>query len=104
MVVASSVRSLWQPGSWRLVREAPAGNIYGARTSGTDLMPMATAPTTEKMTSAADDSTEAAHGDEPAVIIAAAEFEAARRDPRVREFLDDAARYRAELEVQGRNR
>lgn len=37
-------------------------------------------------------------------VVEAAEFEAARNDPRVRSFLDEADAYLVELEQQGRNR
>ncbi len=42
--------------------------------------------------------------DEIVAVIDAAEFEAARRDPRVCSFLTEADAYLAELEQQGRNR
>jgi hypothetical protein len=42
--------------------------------------------------------------DEIVAVIDTAEFEAARRDPRVRSFLTEADAYLAELEQQGRNR
>ena len=41
---------------------------------------------------------------EPAARIDAAEFEAAQRDPRVRDFLAEADNYLAELKQSGRNR
>lgn len=37
-------------------------------------------------------------------VVEEAELEAARRDPRVRAFLDEADAYLADLERQGRNR
>jgi anti-sigma factor ChrR (cupin superfamily) len=42
--------------------------------------------------------------DEILAVIDTAEFEAARRDPRVRSFLTEADAYLAKLEQQGRNR
>ena len=42
--------------------------------------------------------------DEIVAVIDTAEFEEARRDPRVRSFLTEADAYLAELEQQGRNR
>ena len=45
-----------------------------------------------------------AHETEPAAVIDAAELEEAKRDPRVRDFLTEADRYLAELELAGRNR
>ena len=41
-----------------------------------------------------------ARGSEPVALIDAAEFEAARRDPRVQQFLADSDRYLAELEAR----
>ncbi len=42
--------------------------------------------------------------EEIVAVIDAAEFETARRDPRVRSFLSEADAYLVELEQQGRNR
>lgn len=41
---------------------------------------------------------------QPAAVIDAVEFEEARRDPRVQDFLARADSYLAELERAGRNR
>ncbi len=56
------------------------------------------------MASTVENSTDHAHETEPAAVIDAAEFEEARRDPRVRDFIAEADRYLAELEFAGRNR
>jgi hypothetical protein len=42
--------------------------------------------------------------EEIATVIDTAEFEAARQDPRVRSFLEEADAYLVKLEQQGRNR
>jgi hypothetical protein len=42
--------------------------------------------------------------EEIVAVIDAAQFEAARRDPRVRSFLAEADAYLVELDQQGRNR
>ena len=56
------------------------------------------------MASVLKNSTDHARETEPAAVIDAAEFEEAQRDPRVRDFLAEADRYLAELELAGRNR
>jgi hypothetical protein len=45
-----------------------------------------------------------APSEEVVAVIDTAEFEAARRDPRVRSFLTESDAYLVELERQGRNR
>lgn len=64
-------------------------------------------PTRLMMASILDTHTASQRHDPPEEIVAvidAAEFEAARRDPRVHSFLTEADAYLAELEQQSRNR
>jgi hypothetical protein len=64
-------------------------------------------PTGLMMASTLDTHTTSQRQDHPEEIVAAidtAEFEAAKQDPRVRAFLDEADAYLVELEKQGRNR
>lgn len=64
-------------------------------------------PTRLIMASTPDTHTTSQQHDLPEEIVAVvdtAEFEAARQDPCVRSFLNEADAYLAELEQQGRNR